>query len=109
MANKPTRNLFPWFAQSRRSSCAPSNLEGIAFVNYAGGEFQVATGSPTLRQSLLLQVPVQYLWGFHCPPPRSHTGITDMRAGCEPKGTVAGVQGWFSLLYRSEERRGGKE
>src|ERR1019366_5353202 len=98
MANKPTRNLVPWLAQSCRNSCAPSILEGIACVNYAGGEFQVATGSPALRQSLLWRVPVQYLWGFHSPRPCFHTGITDMRVGCKPKGTVAGLQGRFSLL-----------
>ena len=37
--------------------------------------------------------------GLPFPAARSHTCITHMRVGCEPKGTVAGVQGWFSLLY----------
>src|ERR1017187_6382796 len=51
------------------------------------------------ERSLLLRVPVQYPRGFHSPGPCFHTGITDMRVGCEPKGTVAGLRGWFSLLY----------
>jgi hypothetical protein len=101
----------------------------MAFVNYAGGEFQVATdirGGGQRRQKLLAQATSQgpknvtrgkgkrfagaevaialaststVPMGLPFPAACSHTGITDMRAGCKPKGTVAGVQGWFSLLY----------
>src|ERR1035441_9795363 len=75
----------------------PAETSSAEFVVH--GLSMARRSARSLRKAGCRSARVPVPMGLPFPAARSHTGITHMRVGCEPKGTVAGVQGWFSLLY----------